>query len=182
MDLGRVCYATFDALAGYCRHVAGTVGLICLEIFGYRDPASREYALNLAMALQLTNIIRDVAADLDQGRVYLPAEDLARFGVSEADLREGRMTDRVRALLEFECGRARELYRRASASLPKVDGRRLVAAQIMGGIYFGILERIERAGYDVFSSRIRVPRPRRLMIALRIWARSTVGLPTPLGG
>jgi phytoene synthase len=162
--------------------VAGTVGLICLDIFGYRDPASREYALNLAMALQLTNIIRDVAADLAQGRVYLPAEDLARFDVTEADLRLGRVTGNVRALMEFECGRAREHYRRASASLPALDRRRLVAAEIMGGIYFGILERIERAEYDVFAERIRVPRPERLLIALRIWARSTIGLPTPLGG
>lgn len=182
MDLGYVCYPTFDALSGYCRRVAGTVGLICLEIFGYRDPASRDYALNLAMALQLTNIIRDVAADLNQGRTYLPAEDLARFGVTELDLRQGRVTEKIRALLAFECGRTRELYRRASASLPADDRRRLVAAEIMGGIYFGILERIERAGYDVFSSRIRVPRPQRLLIALRIWARSSLGLPTPLGG
>ena len=117
-----------------------------------------------------------------QGRIYLPAEDLARFEVTEADLRAGRVTGKVRALLEFECGRAREYYRRASAILPSVDRRRLVAAEIMRGIYFGILEGIERAGYDVFSSRIRVPRPRRLLIALRIWALSSVGISTPLGG
>jgi phytoene synthase len=182
MDLGSVRYATFDNLVEYCRRVAGTVGLICLNIFGYRDPVSREYALNLATALQLTNIIRDVAADLRQGRIYLPAEDLARFGVSEADLGAGRVTQGIRALLEFECGRTREYYRRASAILPAVDRRRLVAAEIMGGIYFGILQRIERAGYDVFSSRIRVPRQRRLLIALRIWAYSNLGIPTPLGG
>lgn len=182
MDLDNVCYPTFEALEVYCRRVAGTVGLICLEIFGYRDPASREYALNLAMALQLTNIIRDVAADLDHGRIYLPIEDLARFDVTEADLRHGLVSGKVRALLEFECSRTRELYRRASASLPSLDRRRLVAAEIMGGIYFGILERIERSGYDVFSSRIRVPRPERLMIAFRVWARSILGVPTLHGG
>jgi len=181
MDLGSVCYPTFDGLTGYCRRVAGTVGLICLDIFGYRDPVSRDYALNLAIALQLTNIIRDVASDLVQGRIYLPTEDLVRFGVTEADLREGQVTEKVRALLAFECSRTREYYRRASAILPAVDRRRLVAAEIMGGIYFGILQRIERAGYDVFSSRIRVPRQRRLLIALRIWAASSLGIPTPLG-
>ncbi len=182
MDLGPVRYPTFEALSLYCRRVAGTVGLICLDIFGHRDPASREYALNLAMALQLTNIIRDIAADLRQGRIYLPTEDLARFAVTEADLSGGRVTGNVRALLEFECSRTREYYRRASASLPSVDRRKLVAAEIMGGIYYGILQRIERAGYDVFSARIRVPRQQRLLIALRIWTLSSVGIRTPLGG
>jgi phytoene synthase len=180
-DLGNVRYQDFDALARYCRHVAGTVGLICLEIFGHQEPGSRDYALELAVALQLTNIIRDVAVDLQQGRVYLPAEDLARFQVTEAELRRGVVTPGVRALLAFECGRAREHFRRASASLPPRDRHQLVAAQIMGGIYFGILERIEGAGYDVFTARIRVPRPERLLIALRIWVRSGLGLPTPLG-
>ncbi|MEQ1758444.1 MAG: squalene/phytoene synthase family protein [Vicinamibacterales bacterium] len=182
MDIEHVRYPTFDALQGYCRRVAGTVGLICLEIFGHKDRASREYALHLATALQLTNIIRDIAADLQQGRVYLPTEDLELFCVTEDDLREGQVNLRVRSLLEFECGRAHEYFRRASATLPAVDRRRLLAAEIMGGIYFGLLKRIEDTGYDVFSSRIRVPRPERLFIALRIWARSLLGLSNPLGG
>ena len=172
MDLSYVRYPTFDALAEYCRRVASTVGLVCVEIFGYRDPGAREYAVNLGMALQLTNIIRDVASDLERGRTYLPTEDLVRFGVTEEALRLGKVTPPVRALLEFECARARDYYRRASASLPPADARSLVAAEIMGGIYFEILERIERAGYDVFRERIRVPRPYRALIALRIWARS----------
>ena len=177
MDLSCARYPTFDALAEYCRRVASTVGLICVEIFGYRDPRSREYAVNLGMALQLTNIIRDVASDLERGRTYLPTEDLVRFGVTEEILRHGKVTPEVRALLEFECARARDYYRRAAACLPPADSRSLVAAEIMGGIYFEILERIERAGYDVFRERIRVPRPYRALIALRIWARSL--LPRP---
>ncbi len=172
MDLEHARYPTFEALAEYCRHVASTVGLICIEIFGYRDPASRTYAVNLGMALQLTNIIRDVAADLQQGRVYLPAEDLDRFGVTEEALKLGKVTPAVRELLRFECQRARAYYERAAADMPSMDARSLVAAEIMGGVYFGILQRIERAGYDVFSRRIRVPRPHRAMIALRIWART----------
>jgi phytoene synthase len=169
MDLACTRYQTFDALSEYCRRVASAVGLICLEIFGYQDQGSKAYADSLGMALQLTNIIRDVAVDLRRGRIYLPIEDLGRFGVGEADLRRGVVNDRVAALLRFECDRAREFYRRAASQLPRADARSLVAAEIMGGIYYGILQRIERAQYDVFSQRIRVPRPHRALIALRIW-------------
>lgn len=176
MDLGHARYPTFDALTEYCRRVASMVGLVCVEIFGYRDPRTRSYAVNLGLALQLTNIIRDVATDLRRGRVYLPAEDLARFGVTEEMLRQGRVTPPVRELLRYECARAREYYRRAAADLPPGDARSLVAAEIMGGIYFEILRRIERAGYDVFTRRIRVPRPYRALIALRIWTRTIFGI------
>ena len=172
MDLSQARYRTFDALAEYCRRVASSVGLVCIEIFGYDDPATRSYAVKLGMALQLTNIIRDVAADLQQGRLYLPLEDLARFGVPEEALRGGRVTPAIRDLLRFECERARYYYRCAADELPPADARSLVAAEIMGGIYFEILRRIERSGYDVFSRRIRVPRPCRALIALRIWART----------
>jgi phytoene synthase len=172
MDLVCSRYQTFDALSEYCRRVASAVGLICLEIFGYRDPGSKAYADTLGMALQLTNIVRDVGTDLRRGRVYLPMEDLRRFGVTETDLHRGVVTDAVAALLRFECDRARDYYRRAAVQLPPADARSLVAAQIMGGIYYGILQRIERAGYDVFSQRIRVPRPRRAVIALTIWLKS----------
>ena len=172
MDLEQVRFPTFDALAGYCRRVASTVGLICVEIFGYRDPKTRSYAVNLSMALQLTNIVRDVATDLVRGRIYIPVEDLQRFGVTEEALREGKVTPAVRQLIRHECERARDYYRRAAADLPPGDARSLVAAEIMGGIYFAILRRIERAGYDVFSRRIRVPRPHRAVIALKIWLRA----------
>ncbi|HET9383851.1 MAG TPA: squalene/phytoene synthase family protein, partial [Gemmatimonadales bacterium] len=157
-----------------CRRVASGVGLICLEIFGYRNKASRAYAESLGVALQLTNIIRDVAADARNGRVYLPAEDMERFGVVEADLRGG-LTPPVAGLLKFECDRARGYYRRAAEQLPPEDARSLLAARIMGEIYFAILQRIERQGYDVFSERIRVPRPRRALIALRAWTGATLG-------
>ena len=175
MDLTHDRYPTFAALEDYCRHVASTVGLICLEIFGYRNPAARDYAASLGVALQLTNIIRDVGSDLARGRIYLPEEDLARFGVTEDALRAGRVTPAVRALLQFECERARLYYLEAARSIPATDARSLLAAEIMAGIYFEILTRIEHAGYDVFSRRIRVPRPRRALIALRIWSLSLVG-------
>jgi phytoene synthase len=171
MDLHASRYQTFDDLVGYCRRVASAVGLICVEIFGCRDSGSRDYAVNLGLALQLTNIIRDVAVDFARGRVYLPREDLLRFGVDEAALQAGRVTDAVRALLAFECQRARQLFAAAARALPPAEAGKLIAAEIMGAIYFEILQRIERRGYDVFSSVIRVPKPVRAMIALTIWAR-----------
>jgi 15-cis-phytoene synthase len=175
MDLRIARYDTFEALYEYCWRVASTVGLICVEIFGCTRPESRDYALNLGIALQLTNIIRDVRVDLERGRVYLPQADMRRFGVTEDDLRAGRVTDGVRQLLAHECGRAREYYARAQRLLPREDRRSLVAAEIMRGIYLGVLDRIERAGYDVFREIIRVPRPRRAVIAASIWARSLAG-------
>lgn len=171
MDLHRKRYDTFDELVGYCRRVASAVGLICVEIFGCRDSGSRNYAINLGVALQLTNIIRDVAVDLAQGRVYLPNEDLERFGVTEPALAAGLATGDVRTLLAFECQRARQLFAAAAQALPRSEARRLIAAEIMSGIYFEILQRIERRGYDVFSSVIRVPKPARARIAAITWAR-----------
>ena len=172
MDLHRVRYETFAALVEYCRRVASAVGLICVEIFGYRNESAKAYAEDLGLALQLTNIIRDVKTDLVRGRIYLPTEDLKRFGVSEDDLQSGQLTSRMVELLRFECDRAHSYYRRAAGHLPREDARSLVAAEIMGGIYFEILRRIERRGYDVFSSRIRVPRPTRAVIALRLWMKA----------
>ncbi len=171
MDLRHKQYQTFDELAGYCRRVASTVGLICIEIFGARDSRSKDYAFNLGLALQLTNIIRDVAVDLKNGRVYLPQEDLARFGVTEAGLRAGVVTEPIRRLLAHQCQRARQFYTAAAQAMPHADAHRLVAAEIMGGIYFEILQRIERRGYDVFTELIRVPKAARARIALSIWAR-----------
>ena len=176
MDIGSRRYETFAELYEYCIRVASAVGLMCVEIFGYDDPRTRQYATNLGVALQLTNILRDIPKDLALGRVYLPQEDLRRFGVSEEALRReaanagrGIQAREVKALLAFEAARAREYYVRAKASLPSADARRLVAAEIMGAIYLAILEKIEASDYDVFSRVVRIPRPRRALIALRTW-------------
>jgi phytoene synthase len=181
MDLHGRRYRTFEELYEYCIRVASAVGLMCVRIFGCNDPGARQYAIDLGVALQLTNILRDVPGDLERGRVYLPLDDLARFGVSEGDLGaeamhagHGVRSAKVKALLAFEATRAREYYARAEAALPRSDARRLVAARIMGNIYRGILDRIERGGYDVFSSVIRVPRSRRALIAAGTWARTLV--------
>jgi phytoene synthase len=176
MDLGDRRYETFADLYEYCIRVASAVGLMCVEIFGYQDPKARQYAIDLGVALQLTNILRDVPGDLARGRVYIPREDLRKFGVTEVDLaREAASAGRgvqsasVRELLRHQAERAREYYARAAAALPSTDARRLVAARIMGAIYFAILKRIEREHYDVFSRVVRIPRPRRALIALRTW-------------
>jgi phytoene synthase len=169
MDLDTARYQTFDDLLQYCRRVASAVGLICIRIFGCRNPSAREYALHLGVALQLTNILRDVKKDLERGRVYLPLDDLAACGCTVDDLAAGVVSDPVRRLIEFECRRAREFYQRAIAARPQEDRRRLVAAEIMRGVYFETLTRIERSGHDVFTARARVPKPRQAVIALRQW-------------
>lgn len=172
MDLHRSRYQTFDELIGYCRRVASAVGVMCIEVFGCRDSRSHEYAFNLGLALQLTNIIRDVKVDLQHGRVYLPQEDLARFGVTEEALTAGIVTEPVRKLLAYQCQRARQFFTAAAQAMPDGAARKLMAAEIMGGIYFEILQRIERRGYDVFTEVIRVPKFARARIALQIWALS----------
>jgi len=181
MDLHTRRYQTFADLYEYCIRVASAVGLMCVEIFGCKDPASRQYAIDLGVALQLTNILRDVPGDLERGRVYIPMEDFARSGCHEGDLGaeaihagHGVRSPAVKKLLAFQSERARDYYRRADAVLPRADARRLVAARIMGAIYRGILDRIEAADFDVFSAVIRVPRPRRAMIAATTWARTAI--------
>jgi phytoene synthase len=170
MDLERSSYETFEELSLYCYRVAGAVGLCCIEIFGYTDPRARDYAINLGTALQLTNILRDLQADAERGRVYLPQEDLRRFGVSAEDLRAGRYTPEFVALMRFEAERARQFYARARAALPREDERRLFAAEIMGRIYYSLLRDIESRRFRVFGERISVPITRKLAIALRCWA------------
>ncbi|HEV3139686.1 MAG TPA: squalene/phytoene synthase family protein, partial [Vicinamibacterales bacterium] len=169
MDLDIARYQTFDDVFEYCRRVASAVGLVCIRIFRCRSPKSCDYALNLGIALQLTNILRDVRGDLARGRLYIPLADLAEHGVTVDDLARGVMTPAVRRLMAFECGRARAFYDRARAALPEEDRKRLVAAEIMRAVYFATLRRIERRNYDVFSGRVRVARPRQALIAIRQW-------------
>jgi phytoene synthase len=172
MDLARDRYENCEQLLEYCRRVASAVGLICIEIFGCRDEAAREYAINLGLALQLTNILRDVGVDLARGRVYLPQEDLTRFGCTEDDLRRAVVTPPVRSLLAFQAARARKYFVQAGQALRRTNARRLVAAEIMGAVYLEILRRIERSGYDVLSRVIRVPRPARAIIAIATWMKT----------
>jgi 15-cis-phytoene synthase len=169
MDLDHLRYESFDDLLEYCRRVASAVGMICIRIFRCENQASADYALYLGIALQLTNIIRDVKGDLERGRLYLPLEDLRAAGCTVDEIAAGRVSPPVRRLLAFECARAHEYYQRAIAARPDNDRRRLVAAEIMRAVYSETLRRIERRGYDVFESRVRVPKARQALIALRQW-------------
>ncbi len=170
MDVTCKRYDTFSHLYQYCLRVASAVGLICIEIFGYQNPRARDYAVALGVALQLTNIVRDVPVDLANDRIYLPQEDLARFGVTECSLAAG-LSEPVAELMAFECNRARAYYHASQEALPDEDARSLVAAEIMSGIYVAILNRIEKREYDIFSEVVRVPRPRRALIAMQVWAQ-----------
>jgi 15-cis-phytoene synthase len=149
-------YETFEQLYDYCYHVAAVVGLICIRIFGYRDPRAEELAEQTGVAFQLTNIIRDVKEDSLLGRVYLPCEDLRRFGVEANTLNNGNAAVAFRPVLEFEAQRARELYRAAEELLPLIDDDSQPALWTLVEIYRRLLERIAGRGYDVFSDRVKL--------------------------
>jgi 15-cis-phytoene synthase len=177
MDLTTRRYATFAELRVYCERVASAVGLASIEIFGYDDPRTREYAVELGLALQLTNILRDVAPDAARDRIYLPLEDLKRFGVAEAELLAAAADPRVprpaglAALLAFQAERARAHYARAARALPERDRHSMRAAEIMGAVYRAVLEEWARRGCPVGGLRVQLSKPRKLWIALRTLAR-----------
>ena len=176
MDLTNKRYATFQSLYPYCYRVASVVGLICLKIFGTQAPQAVEYAKNLGLAFQLTNILRDISSDADRDRIYLPLEDMTRFGYTEKDLLERRYTPEFIELMQYECARAREFYKKANdafEALPQEDKRSLVVAEIMRGVYARILQQIEDAKYRVFGPRIRLSSLNRLCIAANIWFHSS---------
>ena len=176
MDLSRTHYRTFEELYDYCYHVASLVGLACIEIFGYRNPSAREYAVNLGIAFQLTNILRDVGEDAQRGRVYLPEEDLVRFGYTEEDLRKGSYNDTFVRLMTFEGDRAREYYRRALQNRAPEDQRTLVAAEAMRLIYSRLLDTLIQRNFSVFSTRVTLPSSRKAQLAFQAWARGWFGL------
>ena len=162
MDVAGRQYQTFEQLRTYCHRVASVVGLVSIEIFGYTDPSCRQYAVDLGLALQLTNIIRDVGVDLDNGsRIYLPTEDLERFGYTPADLRARTNDKRFQALMRFESDRAQEHYRAARSHLKPRDRRAMTAAEIMREVYWKLLQDIRRDRYDVFAKRYRLSKTRK---------------------
>lgn len=169
MDIRPARYPTFAALEGYCWKVACAVGLVSIRIFGCVDPLSRDYAVHLGHALQLTNILRDVAEDAREGRIYLPEEDLARFGVAADELLDARPGQGFLPLARFEAGRARARF--AAAIPPAKDARALLPARIMGALYARILNRLETTGFPVFEKRIRLGRLEKLAVAASVSLR-----------
>jgi phytoene synthase len=165
MDLQPQRFTTWEDLSGYVWRVACAVGLVSIRLFGCKDPASEIYAVALGRALQLTNILRDIREDLDNGgRIYLPLEDLARFGYSEKDLADRVCDERFLALMAYEADRAEGFFQEAAQHLPLADHRALTPARIMGGIYHHLLDQMRQDGFRVFQKRYSVSKARKLAI------------------
>ena len=171
MDLNYNRYADFDTLRLYCYHVASVVGLCSAEIFGYRNPDTLKYAENLGLAFQLTNIIRDVGEDARRDRIYLPQDELVRFGVSNEDILRSRETENFRRLMEFQIERAESYYAQAFAALPAEDRKNQRAGIIMAAIYQTILKEIKEDGCHVMRQRVSLTPMRKLWIAWTTWIK-----------
>jgi phytoene synthase len=169
MDLRQNRYLDFASLRRYAHLVAGVVGEMSASIFGYRHPATLEYAARLGLALQLINIIRDVGDDARRGRLYLPLDELQRFGVKAADVLNARYVDGFVPLMRFQAERARAFYREALALLPADDRKAQRTGLIMGAIYATLLDEIERADFQVLHQRIALTPLRKLWIAWKTW-------------
>lgn len=167
MDLDKSRYADFEALRDYCYKAAGVVGLIMLKILGSHDPKAEKCAVDLGIAMQLTNILRDLKEDYARGRIYLPREDMARFKVSEKDIAEGKMTNELKLLIKFQIQRSKKFYADSEAGIPALLSRRARFVTIlMKDMYCAILEVIRKNDYDVFSKRLSVGPVRKLNIIL----------------
>ncbi len=182
MDLHHTRYQTFDDLLVYCEKVAAAVGLMSIRIFGYRDEATQSYARNLGIALQLTNILRDVKKDMRMGRLYLPLEDLQRFGVQEKDIRLQVYSPAFQQLMAFEAQRAWDYYAKAEACLSPKDRKNMVVAEIMKVIYIQLLQRLEAVKFNVFQHTVRVSTGEKIHLALRTFLNIQLGRPAPISG
>jgi phytoene synthase len=180
MDLDIKRYETIEQLDIYCYRVASVVGLLSIQIFGYQNPACRDYAVHLGKALQLTNILRDVRTDAERGRIYLPLTELARFEVREEEIMGFVYSERFRALAAATAERARNFYRLARQTLPPEDRRSMVAAELMGSVYWRLLRKLERRHFDVFGpTPTRLSKGQKLLLILRTWYRFMFGAMSP---
>jgi phytoene synthase len=180
MDLDIQSYENFEALEKYCHHVASVVGLLSIEIFGYINPACRDYAVCLGKALQFTNILRDVKTDAGRGRIYLPQSELKKFGVTEDEILDSKYSDRYFALADSVAARAKNFYRLAQKTLPAEDRKAMVAAELMGSVYWRLLRKLERGKFDVFGPRpLKLSKPGKLALVFRSWLRLAIGSTTP---
>ena len=175
-DLHPVEVATFEELERYCYHVAGAVGLCCIHVWGFReDPAVRQLAIDCGLALQLTNILRDLAEDADRGRIYLPREDLERFGYSPDDLHRRVRDRRFRDLMQFEVDRAKGYYARGERLLDHLAPTGKPILRAMLDIYGGLLREIERRDFDIYSQRVTLPKWQKLWYAGRAVLKQRLG-------
>jgi phytoene synthase len=180
MDLDTLRYRTFEDLDLYCYRVASVVGLLSIEIFEYKNPACREYAVYLGKALQLTNILRDVRNDAARGRIYLPGTELQKFQVSEEDILKSRYSERYFALADNVASRAKTYYQLAQKTLPPEDRRSMVAAELMGSVYWRLMQKLERQRFNVFGPEpLRLTKPHKVALILRSWLRFMAGVTSP---
>lgn len=178
MDLDQHRYSDYEALEGYCYRVASVVGLLSVEIFGYTDPGCRAYADALGKALQLTNILRDIGNDAARGRIYVPQAELARYGVTEEEIFQNRPSERFQQLAAGLAARARGFYSRARSVLPAQDRQAMVAAELMGAVYWRLLRRLETRGFPVLDPvPARLGKLQKLMLILLAWFRVKTGIP-----
>jgi phytoene synthase len=178
MDLEVQRYETFAQLELYCHRVASVVGLLSIGIFGYQNPRCRDYAVYLGKALQLTNILRDVRTDAARGRIYLPLAELKKFNVSEAEILEAKYSDRFFALATSVAARARDFYRLARETLPIEDRRAMVAAELMGSVYWRLLLKLESRQFNVFGPQpARLSKGYKIFLILQSWLRFAAGAP-----
>ncbi len=178
MDLTQTRYADEAALETYCYHVASVVGLLSIEIFGYSDPACRDYAIYLGKALQLTNILRDVGNDALRGRIYLPENQLRQFGVDPSDILALRSSRQFVALAGWLASRARDFYARARSTLPQAERGHMVAAELMASVYWRLLRVLEQREFPVLESTpVRLSKATKLSLILQAWVRVKTGLP-----
>lgn len=176
MDLTKNRYNTFDELHKYCYRVASVVGLICADVFGYKNATTLRYAVDLGIAMQLTNILRDIKTDALNGRIYLPLEDLKKFGYTEQELISSTYNEKFIEIMKYEIERAGSYYKRAEETLPKEDRKSMIAAEIMRATYFSLLQKIEEANYNIFSSQIQLSKLQKVYIATRTWCYNRFGL------
>jgi len=172
MDLNQHQYADFKSLQLYCYRVASVVGLLAAEIFGYSDRKTLKYAHDLGIALQLTNIIRDVGEDARRGRIYLPQDEMAQFGVHTSDILDARETDAFQKLMKFQIERAQRFYEQALSELPAVDRKSQRTGLIMAAIYRATLDEVVYSGCHVLRERVSLPPVRKLWIAFRTWLKN----------
>lgn len=171
MDIQKDRYKSFDDLQLYCYRVASTVGLMCIEIFGYKHPSTKNFAVDLGIALQLTNILRDIGKDAEKGRIYLPQEDLQKFNYNESELMIKVYNNQFKELMIYESGRAKRYFNSATSHLDLEDKKTMFAARAMQHIYYKMLEKIIAADYDVFNNNIKVSKFEKVGIALGVWAK-----------
>jgi phytoene synthase len=177
MDLEKLRYENYDELELYCYRVASAVGLLSIEIFGYKNPACHDYAIYLGKALQLTNILRDVKNDAARGRIYLPQSELKKFNVTEAEILGSKFSENYFTLAGSVAGRAKHFYSLAQKTLPAEDRRSMVAAELMGSVYWRLLQKLERGRFNVFGAQpLKLSKPHKLALILQSWLRFAAGV------